>query len=125
MGNMLSKKLVLTPIANLSPTPYLVIAPNGDYWYHTITQLENVDYSLTFENIGPSNEDFIYLNLHYSSSTKDTDGDNIIGSILSQTHTSQTIKHNVLITKYTNVNGNKLMIPFTSDDIDWINNQIF
>lgn len=43
---------ILKPIANLSETRAKVINEEGEYWYHTGPQLENLDYTLILEKSG-------------------------------------------------------------------------
>lgn len=115
-------EIELKAIADLTPTPYLIINPKGEYWYHTISDLDNIDYSVCIKNIGLT-EGNIYFDLQYCSDQTIGD-DNMIGTKLVQEYISKNIKNNILIKKYTIINDEYIPLEFECKDLEWIKTKI-
>lgn len=99
-------KLVL--VANLTPTPYLIIKPNCEYFFMPITSLENTDYSKVIKSFYIEDNhqfDLCYSSQHYTNEV------NILGCKISGLND---IKGNILIRKY----KDNQEITITSSDID-------
>lgn len=116
------QKTKLKPIANLTPTSYLVIDPIGHYWYHTLPQLNDLDYSIKIDCIGNLDSDIFYSLCYCSDQT--IGDNNLFGTSLAQEYIPTYIKGNILLIKYTKSDNKIIPIPFDDKDLEWITNKI-
>jgi hypothetical protein len=89
----------LVPIANLTPTPYLIIKPNNEYFFLTSTSLQNCDYDvqILLSNINDSSGHSFYLchsSQYYTNDInpfgcKLTNSDKILGNVLLRKYKDQ------------------------------------
>lgn len=94
----------LKPIADLTPTPYLVFDRNGNYWYHTLPQLDNLDYSKRIKDIPTSDPNIKYDLYHCPDNPK----------------SKYFVRNHLIIKKHMN-NNKWVFSDFNMSDIELIN----